>query len=177
MRPFSFPRWLFWQDILTFLVVDAWQPDQPSWNSESFAPVFCTACPSPDEVFIMLAGLEMPVKWLQLVHTLRKNSSLKLGLWAENLFYYRPLFLNNPSLNQVSKSKHFLCLHKNERQGKAIWNYFSPPFHNPLQGVCGILFFNKYTYFWQFAYLFLLSMWKYTYFQPKWLKRQKLGNF
>ena len=25
------------------------------------------------------------------------------------------------------------------------------------QGVCGILFFNKYTYFWQLAYLFLLS--------------------
>ena len=44
------------------------------------------------------------------------------------------------------------------------------------QGVCAILIFNKYTYFWQFAYLILLSMWKYTYFQPKWLKRQKLGN-
>ena len=45
-----------------------------------------------------------------------------------------------------------------------------------VQGVCAILIFNKYTYFWQFAYLILLSMWKYTYFQPKWLKRQKLGN-
>ena len=44
------------------------------------------------------------------------------------------------------------------------------------QGVCAILIFNKYTYFWQFAYLSLLSMWKYTYFQPKWMKRQKLGN-
>ena len=44
------------------------------------------------------------------------------------------------------------------------------------QGVCAILIFNKYTNFWQFAYLILLSMWKYTYFQPKWLKRQKLGN-
>ena len=79
----------------------------------------------------MLAGLEMPVKWLQLVHTLRKNSSLKLGLWVENLFYYRPLFLNNPSLNQVSKSKHFLCLHKNERQGN-VKIVFSPPSNNPL---------------------------------------------
>ena len=45
-----------------------------------------------------------------------------------------------------------------------------------VQGVCAILIFNKYTYFWQFAYLNLLSMWKYTYFQPKWMKRQKLGN-
>ena len=45
-----------------------------------------------------------------------------------------------------------------------------------LQGVCAILIFNKYTYFWQFAYLSLLSMWKYTYFQPKWMKRQKLGK-
>ena len=45
-----------------------------------------------------------------------------------------------------------------------------------IQGVCAILIFNKYTNFWQFAYLILLSMWKYTYFQPKWLKRQKLGN-
>ena len=26
------------------------------------------------------------------------------------------------------------------------------------QGVCAILIFNKYTYFWQFAYLSLLSM-------------------
>ena len=26
------------------------------------------------------------------------------------------------------------------------------------QGVCAILIFNKYTYFWQFAYLYLLSM-------------------
>ena len=26
------------------------------------------------------------------------------------------------------------------------------------QGVCAILIFNKYTYFWQFVYLYLLSM-------------------
>ena len=76
---------------------------------------------------------------------------------------------------------------KNEgmRANSLIWWYIwqtlknsKTPGWGPLeQGVCGILFFNKYTYFWQFAYLFLLSMWKYTYFQPKWLKRQKLGNF
>ena len=35
-----------------------------------------------------------------------------------------------------------------------------------IQGVCAILIFNKYTYFWHL----------YTHFQPKWMKRQKLGN-
>ena len=45
-----------------------------------------------------------------------------------------------------------------------------------LQGFCAILFFNKYTYFGQFWYLSLLSIWKHTYFLPKWLKRQKFGN-
>ena len=55
---------------------------------------------------------------------------------------------------------------------KLTWTFF----FFKLQGVCAILIFNKYTYFWQFAYLNLLSMWKYTYFQPKWMKRQKLGN-
>ena len=44
----------------------------------------------------MLAGLEMPVKWLQLVHTLRKNTSLKLVFWVEIyliivLFFWRTL--------------------------------------------------------------------------------------
>ena len=48
--------------------------------------------------------------------------------------------------------------------------------HSIKQGFCAILFFDKYTYFGSFWYLSLLSMWKYTYFQPKWLKRQKLGN-
>ena len=65
--------------------------------------------------------------------------------------------------------------------GVCVFSSKSKYYHIPLifftvQGVCVILIFDKYTYFGSFWYLSLLSMWKYTYFQPKWLKRQKLGN-
>ena len=57
-----------------------------------------------------------------------------------------------------------------------IFGGINTKYCSTVQGVCAILIFNKYTYFWQFAYLSLLSMWKYTYFKPKWMKRQKLDK-
>ena len=90
-------------------------------------------------------------------------------------------FLQNVSLQLIAQI--FIPCLKEKRNhiigiSFSLWSIFGFNLSHRylIQGFCAILFFDKYTYFGSFWYLSLLSMWKYTYFQPKWLKRQKLGN-